>query len=37
MAIEIDGMAVFCKPFTRAKVRYLDSGEAAEAENRIAA
>ncbi len=29
------GMAVFCKPFTKAEVRYFDSSEAAEAESWI--
>jgi len=30
------GMSVFCKPFTKAKIRYFDSSEAAEAERWIA-
>ena len=29
------GMAVFCKPFTKAEVRYFDSSEATEAESWI--
>ena len=31
------GMAMFCKPFTKAEVRYFDSSEAADAEAWIAA
>ncbi len=31
------GMAVFCKPFTGAKLRYFDLSEAAEAEEWVAA
>ena len=31
------GMAVFCKPFTKAEIRYFDSSAAAEAESWIAA
>ena len=30
------GMSVFCKPFTKAKIRYFDSSEAAEADRWIA-
>jgi hypothetical protein len=30
------GMAVFCKPFTKAKIRYFDSSATAEAESWIA-
>ena len=30
------GMSVFCKPFTKAKIRYFDSSEAAEAERWVA-
>jgi len=30
------GMAVFCKPFTKAKIRYFDSSEAADADRWIA-
>ena len=30
------GMSVFCKPFTKAKIRYFDLSEAAEAESWIA-
>jgi len=29
-------MSVFCKPFTKAKIRYFDSSEAAEAERWVA-
>ena len=30
------GMSVFCKPFTKAKIRYFDLSQAAEAESWIA-